>query len=493
MRLLDTIEQRPREAAYLYIIAQVVIWTLVPYFIAISLPLDVVSDGLGWGHEWQLGYFKHPPIPPWLAELSFDAMGDLGPFLLSQLAIAVTGLFVFALGRDMMGERKAAIGTILLAGVYYFSVPSAEWNHNVAQMPAWAAMTFVFYKVLRDGGLRWWLLLGFAAGIGLMMKYSTAVLMAVMFLYLLSSREGRARFLTIGPYMALAVCVATISPHLWWLSQNDFTTLHYAAARAGHHTGIVSRILLPFKFLFTQFTDLIPAILLAALAGLFGRNMQPSPDMPDDGRFLLWMGLGPALLTALLSLAAGLGLRAMWGAPMWNLTGLIIVYFAGERATHASFVRLAIGTLALLIIMPAIYWFTTSFGPEQRGHVARSAWPDKPMARAFDQQYQLLTGQPLQIVAGDGWLAGLIAMRSIPRASVFTDGDMKQAPWITPARLARQGALVVWRIEQGNGAPPASLATLPNFKNEGIMQFSWPRARRAPMLTVGWGIVPSQP
>lgn len=493
MSFLDTIEQRPRDAAYLTIIAQVVIWTLVPYYIAISLPLDVVSDMLGWGHEWQLGYFKHPPLPSWLAELFFDAMGNMGPFLLSQLAIAVTCLFVLALGRETMGERKAAIGTMLLVGVYYFSVPSAEWNHNVAQMPAWAAMTYLFYKALRAGGLRWWLLLGFAAGIGLLAKYSTAILMAVMLLYLLSSREGRARFLTIGPYVALVVCVVTIAPHLWWLAHNDFTTLHYAAQRAGHQAGIVSRILLPFKFLFTQFTDLIPAILLGALAGLFGRGMQPATQsISDDGRFLLWMGLGPALLTAVISLVAGLGLRAMWGAPMWNLTGLIIVYFAGARAERASFVRLGIGTLALLIIMPLVYWFTTSYGPEQRGHVARSAWPDKPMARSLDAQYQLITGQPVQIVAGDGWLAGLIAMRSVPRASVFTDGDMKEALWITPQRLAQQGALVVWRIEKGDGAPPPSLASLPHFKNEGIMQFSWPRARKAPMLTVGWGIVPVQ-
>src|SRR6202012_2543461 len=197
MSFFNTIETRPRDAAYLYVIAQVVIWTLLPFFISISLPLDVVSDGLGWGHEWQLGYFKHPPLPSWAVEASFQAMGDMGPFLLSQLAIAVTGLFVLALGREIMGERKAAIGTILLAGVYYFSVPSAEWNHNVAQMPVWAAMTFLFYKALRDGRLQWWLLLGLAAGIGLMTKYSTGILMAVMLLYLLSSREGRARFLTV--------------------------------------------------------------------------------------------------------------------------------------------------------------------------------------------------------------------------------------------------------------------------------------------------------
>jgi 4-amino-4-deoxy-L-arabinose transferase-like glycosyltransferase len=491
--LLSTIEQRPRDAAYLYIIWQVVIWTLVPYFIAISLPLDVVSDGLGWGHEWQLGYFKHPPLPSWLVEMFFDVLGDLGPFLLSQIAIAVTCLFVFALGRAIMGERKAAFGTVLLAGVWYFSVPSPEWNHNVAQMPAWAAMTFLFYKSLKTGDWRWWVLLGFAAGIGLLMKYSTAVLMAVMFLYMLVTRDARAKFLTVGPYAALVICFVTISPHVAWLIQNNFPTLHYAAERAGESSGVVARILLPFKFIASQLIDLLPAVAVAVFVGLIGRDTFRKIEADDDLRFLLWMGLGPALLTAALSLVAGFGLRAMWGTPMWNLTGLIIVALAGARGDQASFPRLAIGTAALLIIMPLIFWFTTSLGPQLRGHVARSAWPDKVMAKSFDQSWQLTAGRPLTIVAGDGWLAGLIAMRSDPRASVFTDGDMQMAPWITPQRLTKEGVLVVWQVHKGeSSAPPAGLAALPHFKEMGIDQFSWPRARKAQPLTVGWGIVPPQ-
>lgn len=109
-----------------FILAQIVIWTVVPWLAGVSLPLDVVSDGLGWGHEWQWGYFKHPPLPSWFAEASFDALGDIGPFLLSQLAIAITYAFVFLIGRAMMPAREALIGTLLLAGVYYFSIPTPE-------------------------------------------------------------------------------------------------------------------------------------------------------------------------------------------------------------------------------------------------------------------------------------------------------------------------------------------------------------------------------
>src|SRR5215469_9198868 len=69
----------------LLIAAQLVFWTFIPLMLATSLPLDVVSDGLSWGHEWQWGYYKHPPLPSWTVELFFEWLGDAGPFLLSQI------------------------------------------------------------------------------------------------------------------------------------------------------------------------------------------------------------------------------------------------------------------------------------------------------------------------------------------------------------------------------------------------------------------------
>src|ERR1700683_2990562 len=98
----------PLRALLLFAGTQILIWTLVPWALGMSLPLDVVSDGLSWGHEWQWGYYKHPPLPSWTVELFFDGLGDLGPFLLSQIAIAATYGFVFFLGREIMPVRWAA-------------------------------------------------------------------------------------------------------------------------------------------------------------------------------------------------------------------------------------------------------------------------------------------------------------------------------------------------------------------------------------------------
>ena len=183
----------------IFIGLQLVVWTIIPLHFSWSLPLDVVSDGLSRGHEWQWGYYKHPPLPSWTVELFFEAFGNAGPYLLSQIAVVATYIFVFLLGRCFMPVRWAAVGALLLTGVYYFSIPTPEFNHNVAQMPLWAAASYFYYKSWKSGGRRWWIALGVAAGLGLLAKYSTALLLGAMFAHCLFTRSGASRWRPPAP------------------------------------------------------------------------------------------------------------------------------------------------------------------------------------------------------------------------------------------------------------------------------------------------------
>jgi hypothetical protein len=183
-------------------------------------------------------------------------------------------------------------------------------------------------------------------------------------------------------------------------------------------------------------------LIIAAAIGLLRRVKPPSLE-DENFRFLVFLGVGPALITALLSLLSGFGIRDMWGAPMWNLTGLLIVYAMPLRWSEASERQLTAWVIALFVIMPLAYVLSTAWVPEWRGKPSRTQWPDRAMAREFANGWANATHRPLGIVAGDGWLGGLIAMRLEPRASIYIDGDPRHAPWITPEKLSREGALVV--------------------------------------------------
>jgi 4-amino-4-deoxy-L-arabinose transferase-like glycosyltransferase len=471
----------------LLVLAQLVFWTVLPWLLAVSLPLDVVSDGLAWGHEWQWGYYKHPPLPSWAVEAFFDAFGDIGPFLLSQLCIATTYILVFLLGREMMPARWAAAGTLLLAGVYYFSIPTPEFNHNVAQMPLWAAASLCYFHAWKTDSTRWWVALGVVAGLGLLTKYSTAILLFIMVAHLATARGPKRALVSAGPWLAAAICLMIISVHMIWLFENGFPTFHYAASRAGTTPGLRDRLIAPLKFLAAQATDIAPALLLARISGLRATTSVIHRD--DNLHFLFWMTIGPPTAVAVGSLAAGMGVRDMWGAPMWNFTGLILVLSAAENWKNTSQRCLGVGTVVVFAVALLGFVLADVIVPELENRPSRIQWPDRAIARTFATVWLQGVRRPLRIVAADGWLGGLVAMRSVPRPSVWIDADSRKAPWITPDKVMRNGALVLWRVRPGHSMPSAFTA-LKGIRILGQKSFAWPDTPRAAPLQIGYAILP---
>lgn len=476
-----------RRTLIVFLLLHLAIWTIVPYSFAISLPLDVVSDGITWGREWQWGYFKHPPMQAWLNEAFFIALGDIGPFLLSQLAVIATYVLVFLLGRKMMPAREALIATLLLYAVYYFSIPTPEFNNNIAQLPLWALAAFAYYQALSSSKLRWWSLLGLAAGLGGLTKYSMIVIIFAIVAHALSSKNTRKVFATVGPYIAIFISLLVVLPHIVWLIDNKFPTFTYAADRAGHDPGLFDRLFDPIKFVISQIVTSLLCIVVAIAIGLL--RPAPLPSWRDENfRFLIFLGLGPCIITAALSLISGFGLRDMWGTPMWDLTGLLIVYAMKPRWPFVSMHKLLSWIGALFVVLPLCYVLATSWGPELEGFPSRTEWPDRAMANAFSKEWKAHVNSSLDIIAGNAWLAGLIAMRLHQQPSVFIDASYYKSPWITPQRLQREGALVVWQIRK-TAAPPERL-NLKGLRVMGEKDFPWPRQPTSSPLRVGWGIVP---
>ncbi|MFX4891508.1 glycosyltransferase family 39 protein, partial [Acinetobacter baumannii] len=83
-----------------------------------NVHLDVV-EAVAWGHEWQWGYHKGPPMSAWAAEVGARlAPGQLWPiFLISQICVAVTFLAIWRLARRIMGPRDALISLLITTGI----------------------------------------------------------------------------------------------------------------------------------------------------------------------------------------------------------------------------------------------------------------------------------------------------------------------------------------------------------------------------------------
>ncbi len=438
-----------------------VLWTLVPFLVHTAPPLDVVESAL-WGREWVIGTYKHPAMPAWIFEASrmFNG-GALGwpADIAAQLVNVSTLLLTYAFARDLAGSRVAAAAVLALLGVEYFSWRSPELNHTQAQMPLWIGSAWAAWRAVETRSLGWWLALGAMAAAGLYGKLSNATLLIVIAAWILATPRGRAQLATAGPFAGAAVFALLCVPLARWLLASNFQALAYAGARGREQT-LVATLLFPVNMLFQA----APIALALAVAGLFQRASPPHHDKPalgPDGRsFLFTMTLAPPLLAIVLALLGGSGLRASWLAPSLPLAATLVVATWSHALDDGVLARLRTIGLGIAVLVPLGYaLIVPNLSRLSSAPLLRVNWPQADIAKSLADVWKEATPMPLRIVAGQAWPAGLVALNHPDRPSILTDGELSYAPWITPQRLARDGALIVWSETPSAGLTHA-LATL---------------------------------
>lgn len=478
---------RPALTAKIIIAVQIVLWTLVPILTHKAPPLDVVEMYI-WGREWVPATYKHPNLPGYILEgLRIVSFGGYWPaYLASQLCIVAAFWAVFSLGREMLDSRRALAGMVLLTAVYYYSLSGPEFNHNVVQIPLWAGIIVAVWRSVNTGKLLWWALLGVLAGLSMWAKYSSIILLAVAAIWILSDKKGRATLKTPGPWVTIALGLLTVAPQIHYLILSDFLPVTYATDRAGQSAA-------PFyKFPLTQALNHIVMLILLAATGLIGRKMWV--DITGDARairarrFLLAFGLGPLMLSVLISVALGLTFKSMWGMPMFNLSGLLFVAFMGARLTDARLRKLTAGAMIILIALPLLYGAQKIF--DTSGKPPRTAWPQQEISDFMHAEWAQKTGAPLHYVTGEYWTAGLVALASKNDPSVYIDADTIKAHWINPDDIKMRGTLVVWPTGPKKYDKPDTLLRFIDGYPVQTKIFKWSDDPDARPITLEYIIVP---
>ena len=76
---------------YLFIFSNLILWTLIPSFSNLNLPLDTI-EALAWGSNLDWGFSKHPPLSAFFLEIFFQIFGsqDWVFYLLIQIFIIIS-------------------------------------------------------------------------------------------------------------------------------------------------------------------------------------------------------------------------------------------------------------------------------------------------------------------------------------------------------------------------------------------------------------------
>jgi hypothetical protein len=285
-------------------------------------------------------------------------------------------------------------------------------------------------------------------------KYSAGILLFWVFIWLLVTPVGRLSFKGLGPWLTGLIFVAIALPQASYLIDSDFLPIHYAQDRA--RSGGVSDSV---SFLGAQLADHLFFIVLLIMGGLVGRGARsPKTDRPSDKSIFLWLVvIAPVVMVALLPVIAGMGLKPMWGTPMFNFSGLVFLYFLGGRITDVRAQRLIVSSLLLIPLIGALYAFQHVHRADMSDKPMRTLWPQKEIAQEMRSAYLSDTGSPLKIVAATDWLGGLIASSGGEQLRVRIDADLVKSPWVSDKDIQEAGVLVAWLAGQ---ALPASMTDL---------------------------------
>lgn len=182
----------PRRILAWTLVLHVVMWTTLPLLLYTNLQLDLVEH-LALGKEWQLGYWKHPPLPWWTADLAFRIVGDPRVvYVLGPLATAIAMYAIWCLGRETVGPQKALVAVLALEGLHFFNFSAVKFNHDVMQLPFWAVAGYLLFRALTRKRTLDWILTGVCLALGFWTKYTILILAVAVGLFYCSThlRDG---------------------------------------------------------------------------------------------------------------------------------------------------------------------------------------------------------------------------------------------------------------------------------------------------------------
>jgi 4-amino-4-deoxy-L-arabinose transferase-like glycosyltransferase len=327
------------------------------------------------GRKLQLSYFDHPPIAWWMAWGAAHLTGSE-----SALVVRFPFIALFALTTFLMYRVTAALfdpeaglwAAVVLNMAPVLGITAGSWV--LPDGPLFAALLgtlFCLVPGLRSRGRAawgWWLAGGVCAGLALCSKYSAALTLAGVVVFLVTEPTIRRWLMQPHPYVAGLFTLVLFLPVLVWNAGNGWVSFLFQGGRAGgalHPFG-------PIVALAGQAAFLLPWIWAPLMwCGIVALRRGPS----DRERWLLVCLAAPPIL--LFTVAA------LWGNPLfhWAAPGyLMLVPMLGEaiaRRWQASrLVRIWLGTTAVFVIVAVVFVgsqvrFNWLYGPFEEFGVGR--------------------------------------------------------------------------------------------------------------------------
>ena len=384
---------------YYFLLTHLVIWTLVPSITNHNLPLDTI-EALAWGSDLDWGFNKHPPLSALAVKIFYQIFGsqDWVYYFLSQLFVIIAFYYVFKLSKEILNtEKHALLSVLLLEGIYFYNFTTPEFNVNVCMLPFWAMTAYYAYKCLKDHLTKDYIILGIVAALGFLSKYLFIyLLIGIKIFYIFYIRKNNFKINYIVPGI---IFLLILTPHLIWLTENNYITIAYGLKRTGEIKSYLDHIILPLTFLSKQAGILIPFFILLFI---LTKTIKTNFSFKDQNLlYILSITILPILLIFLTSAIIGAKIRTMWMTPFYLYIGTLFIYLFQNHINLNQLKVFNYVFIFLFLLSPLLYGYISISQTDKR-----TDYKGKEIAKVVEKNLTRLEYNNVMSVTGNEWIAG---------------------------------------------------------------------------------------
>lgn len=277
-----------------------------------------------WSRHLAWGYYSKPPVIAWVIALSTSLCGE-SEFCLrlpSPLLHYATSLMIFLTARSLYAARIA-----LCSMLVYLTLPAVSFSAELITTDpilifCWSLSLFFFVKALEKGQRIWWLLLGLAAGCGMLSKYSMLLFLPSSMVYLWLSPEHRPLLTSRNYWLSILTALLLYTPNIYWNYLHGFVSYLHTRDISNLQHALFHPLKL-VEFIVAQ-TLIFGPLLFGIMATALFSIRKFSTD--NNTKLLLSFILPLLLLITTLSLLSKA--EANWAAPIYSTASILVVALA---------------------------------------------------------------------------------------------------------------------------------------------------------------------
>jgi dolichol-phosphate mannosyltransferase len=299
------------------------------------------------------GYLDHPPMVAWLIRLATAVFGqtEFGVRAGALLCGAITSIFVYKLSRNLFGAATALAALLLVQALPFFFLSGLLMTPDAPLAAAWAASLYFLERALIGNQSRAWWYAGICLGMGMISKYTIALLGPVAAAFMVWDSQSRRWWTRSEPYVGALLALAIFSPVIIWNAQHEWASFAFQTSRRLAETPQFAL----HKLIGSIIVLITPTGLLAVIAALLGRyGGDGTPDAVRRRRLFNLAILVPVSVIAFFSLRHEVKLD--WTGAPWTAALPAMAYVMANQDLRGRFARwVRAAWMPTIVVMLLIY------------------------------------------------------------------------------------------------------------------------------------------